>query len=167
MAYTQLIKTLQKNLQQLSGQYFRQTCFYLHKRNVSTVSKFTFCGHMDVVSPRIAVKTRGCRSFSLYFTARNKSSPEDNDKSVSRYQSGTPKASTAQKGKTSRICRAHWVNIKSKSESDLHYRFVPLIDLNKVYTCLSVKDAGRDFTYLIVVLIGLGVTGGDSGVLNH
>lgn len=25
--------------------------------------------------------------------------------------------------------------------------------------CLPVKEAGRDFTYLIVVLIGLGVTG--------
>ncbi|TWW71140.1 mitochondrial import inner membrane translocase subunit Tim21-like [Takifugu flavidus] len=125
MAYTQLIKTLQRNLQQLYGQYSRQKCFYLHKRNVSTVSKFTFCRYMDVVSPcspvsSPPVKRPACHSFSLYLTARNKSSPEDKDKSVSRYQSGTLKTSTAQK----------------------------------------VKDAGRDFTYLIVVLIGLGVTGG-------
>lgn len=35
------------------------------------------------------------------------------------------------------------------------------LDFNDVYACLSVKDAGRDFTYLIVVLIGLGVTGED------
>lgn len=30
--------------------------------------------------------------------------------------------------------------------------------------CLPVKEAGRDFTYLIVVLIGLGVTGEYSGI---
>lgn len=105
MAYTQLIKTLQRNLQQLSRQYSRQKSFYLHTRNASIVSKFTFCRHIDVVSPcspvsSYPVKTPGCHRFSLYLTARNKSSPEDKDKSISRYQSGAPKTSTAQKGKT-------------------------------------------------------------------
>lgn len=102
MAYTQLIKTLQRNLQQLSGHYSRQKCFYLHKRDVFTVSKFTFCRRMDLSLCPVSshpVKTPGCHSFSLYLTARNKSSPEDKDKSVSRYQSGAPKTSTAQKGK--------------------------------------------------------------------
>lgn len=125
MVYTQLMKILQRNLQQVSGQYSRQKCLFLHLRNVSTASKSTLCRQTEVVSSLIPVsshtiKTLGCRSFSIYFTARNKNIPEDKDKSISKYQRGTPKPSTAQK----------------------------------------VKEAGRDFTYLIVVLIGLGVTGG-------
>lgn len=61
------------------------------------------------------------RDISVDCTNRSKASPEENrGKSVSRFQAGSPQASTARK----------------------------------------VKEAGRDFTYLIVVLIGLGVTGG-------
>ena len=33
--------------------------------------------------------------------------------------------------------------------------------------CVAVKDAGRDFTYLIVVVIGLGVTGDNTQLGNH
>ncbi|CAF98004.1 unnamed protein product [Tetraodon nigroviridis] len=120
MVYTQLIKTLQRNLQQ----YSRQKCLFLHLRSVSTGSKSTFCRQTEIVSSLVpgsshTIKTLGCRSFSLYFTARNKNVSEDKDKSISQYQRGTPKP-TAQK----------------------------------------VKEAGRDFTYLMVVLVGLGVTGG-------
>eukprot|EP00064_Thunnus_orientalis_P009118 superscaffoldBa00001138_g9141 len=76
---------------------------------------------LPVLSCFVKAQTR--RGISLHSSTRNKSSPEERDggqTSVSKYQSGSPKPSAAQK----------------------------------------VKDAGRDFTYLIVVLIGLGVTGG-------
>lgn len=132
MFYTQLIKILQRNRQQISGQYSREACLYSHKRNACTVLKRT-CRHMDAISPRPAVSsypvpTLGCRSFSLYLTARNKSLPEDRDKSVSRYQSGTPKASTAQKGKTSHlqnpVCQQ---KIKSLVRTQFAFWIRPLI----------------------------------------
>lgn len=134
MLYTQLIKTLQSNLQRVSGQYFRQNCLFLHLRNVSAASKSTLCRQTEVVSSLSPVfshtiKTLGCRSFSLYFTARNKIIPEDKDKSISKYQRGIPKPSTAQKGKTSHLCRAQGDNIKSNSHN-LQYRFVHLLDFN-------------------------------------
>lgn len=126
MLYTQLIQTLQRNLQQVSGQYFRQNCLFLHLRNVSAASKSTLCRQTEVVSSLTPVfshtiKTLGCRSFSLYFTARNKIIPEDKDKSISKYQRGIPKPSTAQKGKSD--------NIKSNIHN-LQYRFVHLLDFN-------------------------------------
>lgn len=110
MAFMQLIKTLQRNLQQVSGQHLQKYVF-VHKRNSSTVSKITLCRHTEVVSSLIPasdrpVKTLGGRCFSLCFPLRNKNVPGDKDRSVSRYQSGAPKATTAQKGKTNHICRA-------------------------------------------------------------
>ncbi|XP_028289011.1 mitochondrial import inner membrane translocase subunit Tim21 [Parambassis ranga] len=127
MAYAQILKALQRSLQhaptQLSVHRGRltQLSVLMHtSRNLSTVSG----PHRGAGAPSPAIscffQAQRQRLISVDSTARNKSSPEDRDRSVSRYQSGTPKPSTAQK----------------------------------------VKDAGRDFTYLIVVLIGLGVTGG-------
>lgn len=134
MVYTQLIKTMQGNLRQVSGQYSRHKCLFLHLRNVSTASKSPHCRQTEVVSSLIpvsshAVKTPVCRSFSLYFTARNKSISEDKDKSISKYQRGTPKPSTAQKGKTNHLCRAQCDNIGTKNYN-LPYRFVHLLDFN-------------------------------------
>ncbi|XP_022600042.1 mitochondrial import inner membrane translocase subunit Tim21 [Seriola dumerili] len=132
MAYTQILKALHRHLQLTATQYAVQTCkltqvsLLIHThRTVSTLSRPTFLRRVEAppcVLPALSCFTQAqrLRGISLDFTARNKSSPEDRDKSVSRYQSGSPKPSAAQK----------------------------------------VKDAGRDFTYLIVVLIGLGVTGG-------
>uniref|UniRef100_UPI0037E6F9F7 mitochondrial import inner membrane translocase subunit Tim21 n=1 Tax=Semicossyphus pulcher TaxID=241346 RepID=UPI0037E6F9F7 len=124
MAYTQILRALHRNLQRPATQYSVQKCVLTH-RTASSLSRLTF--HRRVEAPSSVVPALSCfiqaqgwRGFSLDSTNRNKSSPEERDKSVSRYQSGSPKPSAAQK----------------------------------------VKDAGRDFTYLIIVLIGLGVTGG-------
>lgn len=125
MIYTQLIKTLQRNLQQVSGQYSRQKCLFVHLRNVPTASKSTLCRQTEVVSSLIPVfshtiKTLASRSFSLYFIARNKTLPEDKDKSISKYQRGSPKPSTAQKGKTNQLCTAQHENIKSVIICNIH-----------------------------------------------
>uniref|UniRef100_A0A3B5LJQ1 Mitochondrial import inner membrane translocase subunit Tim21 n=1 Tax=Xiphophorus couchianus TaxID=32473 RepID=A0A3B5LJQ1_9TELE len=99
MAYAHILKVLHRRLRQTATQLCVQKCYVVHThRALCTAPAFV----------RLGTKIS------------NRSSPEDRGKSVSRYQSGTPKPSAAQK----------------------------------------VKDAGRDFTYLIVVLIGLGVTGG-------
>ncbi|CAK6971233.1 mitochondrial import inner membrane translocase subunit Tim21-like [Scomber scombrus] len=136
MAYRQILKALHRSLQQTATQYavhtykLVQVSVLVHThRTVSTVSRLSFhrgvqstpWSVLPVLSCFVQAQTR--RGISLHSAARNPSSPEERDgghKSVSRYQSGSPKPSAAQK----------------------------------------VKDAGRDFTYLIVVLIGLGVTGG-------
>lgn len=123
MAYMQILKTLHRNLHQTSTV---QKCLLVHThRSVSTVSTLSLhrrAGAPACVLPQLScfIQPQTRRHVSLDSTARNQTSPEDRDKSVSRYQSGSPKPSAAQK----------------------------------------VKDAGRDFTYFIVVLIGLGVTGG-------
>ncbi|KAM3593137.1 uncharacterized protein V6R79_006871 [Siganus canaliculatus] len=128
MAYTQILKALQRRLMQTVAQYSGQKCLFsqTHRTvsaafNSSTV-RLTFLSR-SVASASSVGPMQSCttlRSFSVQSTSRNKSSPEERDRSLSRYQTGSPKLSTAQK----------------------------------------VKEAGRDFTYLIVVLIGLGVTGG-------
>ncbi|XP_051266323.1 mitochondrial import inner membrane translocase subunit Tim21-like [Dicentrarchus labrax] len=126
MAYTQILRALHRNLQQTAAQYSVQKCLLVHThRTASTVSRLTF--HRGGEAPSSVVPVLSCfpraqrrRGIWLDSAVRNKSSPEERDRSVSRYQSGSPKPSAAQK----------------------------------------VKEAGRDFTYLIVVLIGLGVTGG-------
>nr|XP_046227936.1 mitochondrial import inner membrane translocase subunit Tim21-like isoform X2 [Scatophagus argus] len=126
MAYMQILKALHRTLQQTTPQHSVQKCVFTHThRTVSAVSKLTFRRKVEPASSVIAVlsclrQTHRLRGFSTDSTARSKSSPEERDKSVSRYQGGSPKASATQK----------------------------------------VKEAGRDFTYFIVVLIGLGVTGG-------
>ncbi|XP_073344437.1 mitochondrial import inner membrane translocase subunit Tim21 [Pagrus major] len=118
MAYVQILKALQQTA--------TQKCVLVHThRTLSTVSRLTFHRRVEAPSsvlPAVSclIQAQGRRTISLDFSARQKSSPEERDRSVSRYQSGSPKPSAAQK----------------------------------------VKDAGRDFTYLIVVLVGLGVTGG-------
>ncbi|XP_047424296.1 mitochondrial import inner membrane translocase subunit Tim21-like [Mugil cephalus] len=126
MAYTQLFKALHRSLQRAAATRLSvQTCkltqisLLVHThRNVSTVSTLRLHGAKE--APALACFLQAQRRVSLDSTARNKSQPEDRDRSISKYQSGSPKPSAAQK----------------------------------------VKAAGRDFTYLIVVLIGLGVTGG-------
>ncbi|XP_059183357.1 mitochondrial import inner membrane translocase subunit Tim21-like [Centropristis striata] len=128
MAYTLILKALQRNLQQTAAQYSKRTqvSLLIHShRTISTkVSRLSL--HRRVEAPcafpvlSCFIQAQRRRLISLDSTARNQSSPEDRDRSVSRYQSGSPKPSAGQK----------------------------------------VKEAGRDFTYLIVVLIGIGVTGG-------
>nr|XP_033494823.1 mitochondrial import inner membrane translocase subunit Tim21 [Epinephelus lanceolatus] len=132
MAYTQILKALHRSLKQTATQYCVQQCkltqvsVLVHtQRTVSTVSRLTFHRRAEAtscVTPGLScfIQAHRLRGISLDSTARSQSSPEDRDRSVSRYQSGSLKPSAAQK----------------------------------------VKEAGRDFTYLIVILVGLGVTGG-------
>lgn len=113
MAYTRILKALHRNLKQTATHFAAQTCYLpaasllIHThRPVSTVSRLTF--HRGVEARSCVLPTLSCfvqaqtrRAVSLHFTARNKSSPEDRDsgqQSVSRYQSGSPKPSAAQKG---------------------------------------------------------------------
>ncbi|XP_034717854.1 mitochondrial import inner membrane translocase subunit Tim21 [Etheostoma cragini] len=127
MAYMQIVKGLQRNLQQTATLYSAHKCklaqvsLLIHThRTASTVSRLTFHRRIEAPSFMPVLSCFLRRDISLDSTARNQSNPEERDKSVSRYQSGSPQPSAAQK----------------------------------------VKEAGKDFTYLIVVLIGLGVTGG-------
>lgn len=126
MAFTQLSKALHSKLYKIVTQQSLQRCLLIHaNRAVSTVSSgltYRKTGAPPCVVPVMSclMQTDRRRCISFTTSARNKSSPEEKDKSIYRYEGGGPKPSTAQK----------------------------------------VKDAGRDFTYLIVVLIGLGVTGG-------
>ncbi|XP_029002101.1 mitochondrial import inner membrane translocase subunit Tim21-like [Betta splendens] len=124
MAYAQIVKALRQTATRFRGQTCRlaQVSFVHTHGAVSTASRLTFLGRADAPVSALScfVQAQPLRTLSLQCANRNKSSPEQSDRSVSRYQRGSPKPSAAQK----------------------------------------VKDAGRDFTYLIVVLIGLGVTGG-------
>ncbi|XP_019942904.2 mitochondrial import inner membrane translocase subunit Tim21 [Paralichthys olivaceus] len=128
MAYTQILRTLHRSLQySASHHYTVHTCKLMQvslliraHRTASTPSSTpSFHSRAGAALPALpALSCLARRSVHVDLPARNRSSPEDRDKSVSRFQSPTPSASQ------------------------------------------KVKDAGRDFTYLIVVLIGLGVTGG-------
>lgn len=128
MAYSQILKALQRNLQHTTTRFSLQKCklaqvgVLVHARRTMFTTSGLSLFRVHTLSSGLSclTPTQSRRNISVDFTARNRSSPEDRDKSVSRYQSGSPKPSAAQK----------------------------------------VKEAGRDFTYLIVVLIGLGVTGG-------
>lgn len=112
MAYRQLFKVLHRKLHTASL-LSEHTCRLTWSPSRAATTRLVF---LEALPPP-ALHLRG---FSLDCSARNqKISPEEGDKAVSRYQSGSPKLSTAQK----------------------------------------VKEAGKDFTYLIVVLIGFGVTG--------
>ncbi|KAK5850235.1 hypothetical protein PBY51_014501 [Eleginops maclovinus] len=120
MAYTQILRALHRT----ATQKYTHVSFLVHThRTACMVSGLTVLhrtGAHRTVMPVLSSFLQAQRGVSLRAAARNQSSPEDRDRSVSRYQSGSPEPSAAQK----------------------------------------VKAAGRDFTYLIVVLIGLGVTGG-------
>ncbi|XP_019718906.1 mitochondrial import inner membrane translocase subunit Tim21 [Hippocampus comes] len=127
MAYMQILKVLYRNLKPTATQTCRMTAgnlsIHTHKTE-SVLSRSTF--HWQLESPSCNSHSLCCllqsrRGITLDFGLRNKSEERDGgQKSVYKYQSGSPKLSTTHK----------------------------------------VKEAGRDFTYLIVVLIGLGVTGG-------
>ncbi|XP_023182088.1 mitochondrial import inner membrane translocase subunit Tim21 isoform X2 [Xiphophorus maculatus] len=120
MAYAHILKVLHRSLRQTATQLCVQKCYVVHThRALCTAPAFVRLG-TKISSLDCLTASQTHQVASVHCTARSRSSPEDRGKSVSRYQSGTPKPSAAQK----------------------------------------VKDAGRDFTYLIVVLIGLGVTGG-------
>ncbi|XP_043959796.1 mitochondrial import inner membrane translocase subunit Tim21-like [Gambusia affinis] len=120
MAYAHILKVLHRGLRQTATQLCEHQCYVVHThRALCTAPIFVRLG-TKVSSLDCLTASQRHQVASVHCTARNRSSPEDRGKSVSRYQSGTPKPSAAQK----------------------------------------VKEAGRDFTYLIVVLIGLGVTGG-------
>ncbi|XP_008436856.1 mitochondrial import inner membrane translocase subunit Tim21 [Poecilia reticulata] len=115
-----ILKVLHESLRQTATQLCVHRCYVVHThRALSTAPAFVRLGS-KVSSLGCLAASQRHQVASVHCTARSRSSPEDRGKSVSRYQSGTPKPSAAQK----------------------------------------VKEAGRDFTYLIVVLLGLGVTGG-------
>ncbi|CAJ1082283.1 mitochondrial import inner membrane translocase subunit Tim21-like [Xyrichtys novacula] len=121
MAYTQILGALHRSLQQTATHYSVQKCLFIHThRTVSTVSKQVFPRRREIPGLSCFIQVQRRQGFMLDSSDRNKVSPEDRDRSVSRFQGGSPRTSTAQK----------------------------------------VKNAGRDFTYLMVILIGLGVTGG-------
>ncbi|XP_054893651.1 mitochondrial import inner membrane translocase subunit Tim21-like [Poeciliopsis prolifica] len=120
MTYGRILKVLHRSLRQTVTQFCVHQCYVVHThRALCTAPAFVHFG-TKVSSLDCLTASQRHQVASVHCTARNRSSPEDRGKSVSRYQSGSPKPSAAQK----------------------------------------VKEAGRDFTYLIVVLIGLGVTGG-------
>ncbi|XP_071382172.1 mitochondrial import inner membrane translocase subunit Tim21 [Centroberyx affinis] len=120
--YSLIFKAVHRHLQQVKTSRLTQVSLLFHtQRTLSTAPRLTFHRRTEAPSSVAAWFIQAQRrGISLHFAARNKSKPEEREASVSRYQSGTPKPSAAQKA----------------------------------------KEAGRDFTYLIVVLIGLGVTGG-------
>ncbi|AWP20734.1 putative mitochondrial import inner membrane translocase subunit Tim21 [Scophthalmus maximus] len=131
MAYTQILRALHRHLPQTATLCAVQTCrlarvsLLVHTHRPLSTGWFGPSSQRRLGADAAAAlscltRAQGRRRLSLDVTVRNKSSPGDRDRSVSRYQAGSPRPSAAQK----------------------------------------VKDAGRDFTYLIVVLIGLGVTGG-------
>ncbi|XP_070784061.1 mitochondrial import inner membrane translocase subunit Tim21 isoform X2 [Enoplosus armatus] len=101
MAYTQILKALHRNLQQTATQY---SLLHHTHRTVSTVSRLTLRRRAEAPSSVQAalscfIQAQTRRGLSLDSAARNKSSPEERDnKSVYRYQSGSPKPSAAQKG---------------------------------------------------------------------
>ncbi|XP_034428074.1 mitochondrial import inner membrane translocase subunit Tim21 [Hippoglossus hippoglossus] len=128
MAYTQILRALHRGLQSSATHHYTvhtckltQVSWFVRPHSTvwtpsSAPSFHSRAGAAPFALPALSCLSRRCVHVDL--PARNRSSPEDRDRSVSRFQSQKP--SGAQK----------------------------------------VKDAGRDFTYLIVVLIGLGVTGG-------
>ncbi|XP_061614625.1 mitochondrial import inner membrane translocase subunit Tim21-like isoform X1 [Phyllopteryx taeniolatus] len=131
MAYMQISKVLYRILMPRATRTCRFSAGYwfdhTHRtESQSTASRLTFHGRHEVESVGWKYHALCCflqsrRGFTLDFRARNKSEERGGgQKSVYKYQSGSPKPSATHK----------------------------------------VKEAGRDFTYLIIVLIGLGVTGG-------
>lgn len=125
MAYMQILKVLHRSARRSATQFTVQSLLVHTHGTASTAARLSLRSGAE--APWSVVPVPSCltgaqtrRAIWLDSAARSQSSPEERDKSVSRYQSGSPQPSAAQK----------------------------------------VKEAGRDFTYLIVVLIGLGVTGG-------
>ncbi|XP_060949800.1 mitochondrial import inner membrane translocase subunit Tim21-like [Limanda limanda] len=128
MAYTQILRALHRGFQSSATHHYTvhtckltQVSLLFHSHRTVWTSSFTPSLHSRAGAALPALPALSClsrRSLHVDIPDRNRSSPEDRDRSVSRYQSQKPTG--AQK----------------------------------------VKEAGRDFTYLIVILIGLGVTGG-------
>lgn len=107
MAFTQLSKALHVNLCKMISQPPLRRCLFMQaNRTVSTAAGLSYrktevplCVG-TVISRLIQTDRRRCISFTA--TANNKSSPDDKDKSVSRFQGGSPTPSTAQKGREHR-----------------------------------------------------------------
>lgn len=104
MAFTQLSKALHVNLCKMISQPSLQRCLLIQaNRTVSTTPGLSYRNTEaplrvgPVISRLVQTDRRRCISFTA--TTRNKSSPDDRDKSVSRFQGGSPKPSTAQKGR--------------------------------------------------------------------
>lgn len=105
MAYSHILKAVHRNLLTASQflqqkQQLVQVGVLVHReRTMSTMSRLPLL-RIEVPPPALSclsqAQTR--RGFSIHFTARNRISPEDRDKSVSTYQSGSPKLSASQKG---------------------------------------------------------------------
>lgn len=104
MAFTQLSKALHVSLCKMISQPSLQRCLLVQaNRAVSTAPGLSYrkteaplCVG-PVLCRLMQTDRRRCISFTA--TARNKSTPDDRDKSVSRFQGGSPKPSTAQKGR--------------------------------------------------------------------
>lgn len=125
MAYAQIFRALHQKIPQTASRYIIKSCKLAHislvDRTISTSSRQILHRGENLCTVKALIWTLKCRGINVDCTNRSKASPDETrGKSVSKFQGGSPQASTTQK----------------------------------------VKDAGRDFTYLIVVLIGLGVTGG-------
>lgn len=113
MAFTQLSKALHSKLYKIVTQQSLQRCLLIHaNRAVSTVSSgltYRKAGAppclVPVMSCLMQTDRRRCISFTT--SARNKSSPEEKDKSIYRYEGGSPKPSTAQKGRQNQN-QNHW-----------------------------------------------------------
>lgn len=129
MAYAQIFKALHHKIAQAASWHIikssklPQVCVINQTHSAfSTFSRqFLQRRGENLCTVNTLTWTLKWRAISVDCANRSKTSPEENrEKSVSRFQGGSPQTSATQK----------------------------------------VKEAGRDFTYLIVVLIGLGVTGG-------
>uniref|UniRef100_A0AAY5EF27 Mitochondrial import inner membrane translocase subunit Tim21 n=1 Tax=Electrophorus electricus TaxID=8005 RepID=A0AAY5EF27_ELEEL len=81
---------------------------------------------------------------------------------------GTNQASVAESKRSSGGSAAHkglgavHVFKKGQNAAEITSGFAPIVAVMAFCVCLTpaVKQAGTDFTYLVVVLVGLGVTGG-------
>lgn len=98
MAYAHILKVLHRSLRQTATQLCVQKCYVVHThRALCTAPAFVRLG-TKISSLDCLTASQRHQVASVHCTARNRSSPEDRGKSVSRYQSGTPKPSAAQKG---------------------------------------------------------------------
>lgn len=169
MAFTQLSKALHVNLCKMISRPSLRRCLLVQaSRTTSTTPGLGYgkpeaplcVGPLMRVQVQVQADRRRCISFTA--AARNKSSPDDRDKSVSRFQGGSPKPSTAQKGMQYHArCRSSSYFIQATSAALLRWNCLREVFWFcwLIFWYFVVKEAGRDFSYLIVVLVGLGVTG--------
>lgn len=90
MTYTHVLKVVYRNLRQT------QLCFSLHALRTASTAPGWLGLRKNVPSLSCFTSAQRHQVLSFHCSARNRG--EDRGKSVSRYQSGTPKPSAAQKG---------------------------------------------------------------------